>query len=126
MPEKKSLQTKRFLVYLLLFISFVCILVAGYMGTKIFERVSHRPPPIPRQTDVSLIQDWMTIPFIAKSYRIPEPELYKAIGIDQPTDRKASLSSLAIKSGKSQQEIINQIKKAVEDFQKNQPSPQPN
>jgi hypothetical protein len=68
----------------------------------------------------------MTIPFIAKSYRIPEPELFKAIGIDQPTDRKASLSSLAAKSGKSTSEIIEQVKKAVEELQKVPPSSPPN
>ncbi len=125
MPEKKPTESKRLMVYLLLFISIVCILVAVYLGLRIFTRIGHKPPPIPRQTDVSLIQDWMTIPFIAKSYRIPEPELFKAVGIDQPTDRKASLSSIAAKSGKSPQEIIDLLKQTVADFQKNQPSPPP-
>jgi hypothetical protein len=33
------------------------------------------------ETDVELIRDWMTIPFIANMYRVPPPVLFKALQI---------------------------------------------
>jgi hypothetical protein len=121
--DKSVSEKKRLTLYLLLFISLVSILIATYIGMRIFQRVSHRPPPIPRQTDVSLIQEWMTIPFIARSYSIPEPILFEKFSLDPATNRKSNLTSLASKSGMSTQQVIDLIKLTIQDFQKNQPSP---
>jgi hypothetical protein len=126
-PEKNKVsEKKRLLLYFLLFISLISILFACYLGVRILQRVGHRPPPIPRQTDVSLIQEWMTVPFIARSYKIPEAILYEKLEIDPLNNRKSNLSSIATKTGKSTPQIINQIKNVISEFQKNQPSPPPN
>jgi hypothetical protein len=68
----------------------------------------------------------MTVPFIARSYKIPEAILYEKLEIDPLNNRKSNLSSIATKTGKSTPQIINQIKNVISEFQKNQPSPPPN
>lgn len=127
MPSEKSQSSKkRLLIYILLFISLVSIIFAFSIGARILNTLGHRPPPIPRQTDVSLIQDWMTVPFIARSYHVPEAILFAKLEVDSQTNRKSSLSSIASKSNKSSQEIITLIKQQITEFQSKQsesPSP---
>jgi hypothetical protein len=125
MPEKKPSEKKRLIFYLLLFVSLICLLVALYMGVNLYKRVSHRPPPIPRQTDVTLIQEWMTIPFIARSYRVPEPELFDHLGVDSASNRRTSLMSLAAKQGISTQSLISQIQEYITQYQSQQTRPSP-
>jgi hypothetical protein len=120
MPEKKISEKKRLIFYLLLFISLVSLLLAVYLGLSLYQQVGHRPPPIPRQTDVNLIQDWMTIPFIARSYRIPEQGLYRHLGIDSASNRRTSLMSLASKQGISTQSLISQIQEYITKLQTHQ------
>lgn len=125
MPHEKTVsEKKRLLLYFLLFISITSILIAIFLGNRIFQRIGHRPPPIPRQTDVNLIQEWMTIPFIARSYSVPEPLLFEKLGIDHETNKRSNLSSLATKSGRSTQQVIDLVKETITTFQANpQPAP---
>jgi hypothetical protein len=44
------------------------------------------------ETDVELIRDWMTIPFIARMYRVPPPILFEALKI--PKNRSNEEKSL--------------------------------
>lgn len=46
------------------------------------------------ETDVELVRDWMTIPFIARMYQVPPPALYKALGIPSQGNRDKSLKQL--------------------------------
>ena len=67
------------------------LIIVGLFGLRTLriwrELREHRPAPgFPEvseniETDVELIRDWMTIPFIAKMYQVPPPVLYKALGI---------------------------------------------
>jgi hypothetical protein len=120
MPDKKISEKKRLIFYLLLFVSLTSLLIAFYLGVHLYQRVSHRPPPIPRQTDVTLIQEWMTVPFIARSYRVPENELFEYLKIDSQTDRRLNLVSLSAKKGLSTHALISQIQKYITQFQSRQ------
>ncbi len=120
MPDNKISEKKRLLFYLLLFVSLTSLLFALYLGVNLYKRISHRPPPIPRQTDVTLIQEWMTVPFIARSYRVPENELFEYLKIDSQTDRRLNLVSLSAKKGLSTHALISQIQKYITQFQSRQ------
>lgn len=54
----------------------------------------HRPPPPGKpgkvETDVEAIRGWMTVPFIAELYHVPEPALFDALKItpDKETREK--------------------------------------
>jgi len=70
--------------------------LVGFFGLRFFHAFrqfrGHRPPPLPpsaaeqAETDIELIREWMTIPFIAKTYHVPPPLLFDALNIP-PTKR---------------------------------------
>jgi len=67
------------------------ILIVGIFGLRTIyafrEFRSHRPPPPfkaePAETDIELIRDWMTIPFIGRMYQVKPSRIFEALGIPQ-------------------------------------------
>ena len=65
------------------------VLAVGFFGLRTFhafrEFRGHRPPPPfeneQPETDVELIRDWMTVPFIARMYHVPPPVIFEALDI---------------------------------------------
>ena len=66
------------------------IIFVGIFGLRtayaVREFREHRPPhphfeTAEPPTDVNLIRDWMTIPFIGRTYRVPPPIIFEALGI---------------------------------------------
>lgn len=53
-----------------------------------------RPPPGKMKTDVELIRDWMTIPFISRTYQVPPEVIFEALKISLQKDREKSLKIL--------------------------------
>ena len=58
----------------------------------------HRPPPPFAtkhiETDVNLIREWMTIPFISKTYHVKPDLLFEALEIPEQGNREKSLKQL--------------------------------
>lgn len=79
------------------------ILFTIFFGMRAFRAFKkfdgHGPPPHGKpgkvETDVELIRNWMTVPFIAELYHVPEPALFDALKIP-PTkeDHEKSLRDL--------------------------------
>ena len=46
------------------------------------------------ETDVNLIRDWMTVPFISKMYRVRPHILFEALEIPEQENREKSLRQL--------------------------------
>ena len=89
----------RTLIFVLIFIG---VLIVGFFGLRTLrafrEFRGHRPPPPPSaadaeqiETDVNLIREWMTIPFISKMYHVPPNILFDALGIPANKNREKSL-----------------------------------
>jgi hypothetical protein len=78
------------------------VLFAAFFGMRAFHAFKkfdgHRPPPGGRgkvETDVELIRPWMTVPFIAELYRVPETALFLALQIPPiEENREKSLKEL--------------------------------
>ena len=76
------------------------LLIVGFFGLRTVQAFKefrgHRPPPpfqnAQAETDVELIRDWMTIPFIARMYHIPPPVLFESLQV--PKDRTNEEKSL--------------------------------
>ena len=68
--------------------------IRAFRAFKKFDR--HRPPPFAEQlqTDVSAIEDWMTIPFISHNYGVPPEVLFDALKIEPRDNFKKSLKQL--------------------------------
>lgn len=78
------------------------MLAIGFFGLRTFHALrefrAHRPSPSLEngqpQTDVGLIRDWMTVPFIGKMYHVPAPVLFEALDIPMNKNRDKSLKQL--------------------------------
>ncbi|HLA08159.1 MAG TPA: hypothetical protein VJ022_11975 [Anaerolineales bacterium] len=104
------------------------ILIIGFFGLRTFhafrEFRGHRPPPPGEvETDVELIRDWMTIPFISKMYHVPPPELFHALDIPPNGNQDKSLNDLNGEYYPKENGIVlEKVKAAV---LANQPPPPP-
>jgi len=78
------------------------ILAVGFFGLRTLhafrEFRGHRPPPPFKteqpETDVQLIRDWMTVPFIGKMYHVPPTVIFNALDIPTKKNQDKSLKQL--------------------------------
>lgn len=80
------------------------VIIAGLFGLRTLrilrEFREHGPPPVfsederSAQTDVELIRDWMTIPFVGKLYQVPSRLLFRALDIPPQGNQEKSLRQL--------------------------------
>ena len=79
---------------------------------------------LPGVTDVEAIRGWMTIPYIATAYGVPEEYLFEHIGIPAEGNRNKSLGQLNREYAFGQPTIIlNVVKEAIRQYQREQPPP---
>ena len=82
----------------LIIIGLVVVIVFGLRTVRAFREFrGHRPPPFAAEhieTDVSLIRDWMTIPFISQMYYVRPRLLFEALEIPERGNREKSLKQL--------------------------------
>lgn len=84
------------------------VATAGFFGLRAFfamrEFRRHGPPPVPTfvealdeqplETDVELIRDWMTVPYISKTYQVNPGLLFEALGLPPRGNEDRSLAQL--------------------------------
>ena len=77
------------------------LIIVGFFGlrtVRAFKQFHGRRPPPPLgehvETDVELIRDWMTIPFISKMYRVSPHVLFDALEIRELGNKQKSLQQL--------------------------------
>jgi hypothetical protein len=80
------------------------VVIVGFFGLRTFLAFrnfsGHQPPPLPPaasqqiETDVDLIRDWMTIPYISRTYHVPTKLLFDALGIPSRGNEEKSLAQL--------------------------------
>jgi hypothetical protein len=82
-----------------------------------------KPPPA-NQTDVSLIRDWMTVPYVARTYNVPPDALFKTMDIPGYENRKKSLKELNDELYPDQDGVVlAHIQAAIQAMQKQEPPP---
>jgi hypothetical protein len=103
----------------------IALIVVLVLGGRAAWRLGHRllAPPPPRQTDVSLIADWMSLPYISRAYRVPEPELYRALGVVRAGRRMQRLREIASETGRSSDEVVGIVRETVGAWQESHPGP---
>lgn len=91
---------QRTLVLILIGLGLLTIGFFGIRTVSAFRQFrGHRPPHPPFEnqqpaTDVQLIRDWMTIPFIGKMYHVPPPLIFDALDIPMNGNEEKSLEQL--------------------------------
>jgi hypothetical protein len=110
------------------------ILTVGFFGIRALhafrEFRRHGPPPpfAPAgsqkiETDVELIRDWMTIPYISMTYHVHPKVLFDAIVIDPKGNEEKSLKQLNNKFYPNSPDFVLQMVKTA--VQANQPPTPP-
>lgn len=92
-PKQRNLVTG------LIIIGLIVIVFFGLRTARAFRQFQeHRlPPPFADQqieTDVELVREWMTIPFISKMYHVRPHILFEAVGIPEQGNQDKSLRQL--------------------------------
>jgi hypothetical protein len=83
----------------------------------------HKPPPA-ASTDISLIRDWMTIPYVADTYQVPPDALFKLLEIPGFENRKASLKELNDKYYPNQDgAVLAYVQAVIQSMQMQEPPP---
>ena len=98
----------------------VAVLFGGRAAWRLGRRLAGPPPP-PRQTDVTQIADWMSVPYVSRAYRVPEPELYRALGIEPEGRRTRPLREIARATGRSTDEALATVRETVSAWQEAHP-----
>lgn len=96
--------------------------IVGFFGLRAFRAFNevreHRPPPpsapdsVQIETDVELIRDWMTIPYISRTYSVPRKILFDALGIPSRGNEEKSLAQLNEKYSPEAPGIVMEVVKA--------------
>jgi hypothetical protein len=72
--------------------------------------------------DVRSIRPWMTIPYIAHTYHVPQSYLYQSLHIaDTQPPRHATLHALAIRYNRSENELIHTLQNAILVYRRHHP-----
>jgi hypothetical protein len=98
MDNSMNTRGRNFVIGLII----IGLMIIGFFGlrtVRVFRQFhGHRPPPhFPTEhmeTDVELIRDWMTLPYISITYGLPPRLLYETLGIPPNKSQKRSLKQL--------------------------------
>ncbi|MGZ9235960.1 MAG: hypothetical protein ACXW4E_10590 [Anaerolineales bacterium] len=120
-PRQRSFVTGLVILGLILVAFFGLRTVRAFRGFH-----GHHPPPpfgTPRvETDVNLIRDWMTIPFISQMYHVKPHVLFEALEIPEQGSREKSLRQLNEEYYPEMEEaVLEKVKATVQAVLANQP-----
>ena len=94
--------------WLVLSLFLLALVVAGLFGVRAVRRAaywrSHR--------DV-VIRPWMSVPYVAHSYRVPPNVLYEAIGIPLQSHDRRPIRDIAREQNRSVEEVIATLQNAI-------------
>jgi hypothetical protein len=78
----------------------------------------------PGVTDVDLIRGWMTVPYIATAYGVPEAYIFEQIGVPSEGNQTKSLRRLNFDYFNGEPgAILTAVKGAIRQYQAEQPPP---
>jgi hypothetical protein len=101
-------------------------------GLRLLRAVRHpggppRPQPRGSMTDVTLIREWMTVPYIAHAYGVPERVLFRSLEVPEWENRRRSLAEINDAYFPGQAGVVAaRLKQAISSFKENtQPAQSP-
>ena len=118
--SSKTRPGQRILVIGLIIIGILFTAFFGMRALHAFRKFNgHRPPPPNKiETDVELIRDWMTIPFISRMYQVPPEVFFEALNIPPQKDHDKSLKVLNEEYFSDQNGfVLSQVKETILAYQ---------
>lgn len=97
---RTSLMSRRLMLSIALLV--LGMALAGFFGVgayRAYRRFSLQTPT-PSMTDIEAIRGWMTVPYIARAYGVPEDALFAALSIPKAENEQLSVKQLVAKYGR--------------------------
>ncbi len=121
-------KKQKILTFILIVISAAAMIFFGMRAMRAIMRLRGEgpfgKPPQASQTDVSLIRDWMTVPYVARAYHVPSEALFKTLNISERENHKKNLKELNDKFYPHQKGIVlAHIQASIQAMQKQEPPP---
>jgi hypothetical protein len=121
---------KNFLTIALILVGVVII---AFFGLRVFHAFKHMrghgpfggKPPAANQIDVSLIRDWMTVPYVAEMYEVPPEAIYKSLEIPK-ADENSKMSLLQLNETYypgTEGIVLAHVQAVIQALQKQEPPP---
>ncbi len=117
-----SLRIKVILISILLLLALVTTAIAA---NATYQAVQHfqQQKALAAAGDVRTIRPWMTIPYIAHFYHVPERYLYHSLGIyEAQPPHHATLRVLSTRLNRPVEQLIHQIQTAILNYRKQHPN----
>ncbi|MBI3161847.1 MAG: hypothetical protein HYZ23_05030 [Chloroflexi bacterium] len=91
-----SSPAQRALTIVLILLGVAVTFFFGMRALHAFQKFNgHRPPPPDKvETDTELIRDWMTVPYVARMYHVPDKFIFEALNIPKNGNKDKSLEEL--------------------------------
>jgi hypothetical protein len=102
------------------------LLLISFFGLRVVHSAIrlHQFGLEPGATQVELIRGWMTIPYVAVAYEVPEDYLFEQLNIPAEGNRDKSISDLNRTYARGQRGIILEaVKAAIRRYQAEHPQP---
>ncbi|MBN1219736.1 MAG: hypothetical protein JXM69_12475 [Anaerolineae bacterium] len=120
-PSRKE----RILIIVLIVAGLILVLFFGFRAFRSYMRIQQTGLQ-PGVTDVEAIRGWMTVPYIATAYGVPEAYIFESIGIPQEGNQNKSLRQLNGEYGDDQGAVVTAVKAAIRQYQADHPlTPEP-
>ncbi len=115
-----SLRAKLILNSALLVLALLCALLAAREMVGAFTAFQQQEA-LAKAGDVRTIRSWMTIPYIAHQYHVPERYLYGKINVAEEYPTHSTLHAIALRYHRSLDQLIHQLQAAITDYRKQHP-----
>jgi hypothetical protein len=94
--------------------------LVGFFGMRVYHAYSRfqHAELSAGTTDVEAIRGWMTLPYIARAYGVPEDALFVALGIPKAGNQQLSVRQLVTKYGHDPQATRQAIQQVLRDYQR--------
>ncbi|MCC7367007.1 MAG: hypothetical protein IT306_01210 [Chloroflexi bacterium] len=118
------IRRRPFLAALVAVLLIAVLVLGGRAAWRLGVRLLGPPPP-PRQVDVALIADWMSVPYVGRAYRVPQREIWQALGVEPEGRQRRPLRDIASETGRSTDETLLLVRGTVQAWQDSHPEPPP-
>jgi hypothetical protein len=104
--------------WILLLFFLVTLAVTGLFAARAYRRAAYW-----REHRDETIRPWMSVGYVARSYRVPAPVLYQAIGLEPTPHDRRPLREIAARQNRSVDTLISELHDAIVAFRSSHPSP---
>lgn len=118
-----SVRTRLIFIAGLLLLSIGATIFAANAAVGALQNV-HQHEILKKHQDLSLIQPWMTIPYISHVYQIPEKTLYQPLHLhnDSVTIRHSTLQIIATHQKQPVEKVIHVVQVTIVSYRKSHPA----